>query len=260
MDKEQESRELFEKYLEEAEKTSFSGWDFSYLTDRMVSSPLSWNYHDIVLPYLRETETMLDMGTGGGEVLSEFSPLPPVTYATEQYKPNVEVARNKLEPLGIQVIYVEEEQEPPYNRNLPFEDGFFDLILNRHEAYYPPELMRILKPGGMFITQQVGGNHNHDLIYFLTGEPVKMPNWNLKSAVEELETAGFRVTLQQEEKGYNRFFDIGAIVYMLLAVPWTVEDFTAQGYRDKLRDLHLKISTDGYYDSTMSCFIITATR
>ena len=63
--------------------------------------PLPWNYYNVVLPYLRVAGTLLDMGTGGGEVLSRFQPLPPVTYATEQYKPNVAVAREKLETLGV---------------------------------------------------------------------------------------------------------------------------------------------------------------
>jgi SAM-dependent methyltransferase len=259
-----DSDKYFEYLIDEAVKNaqSFEGWNFSYLTStgRMVTSSLPWNYHDIVLPHLRKAKTMLDMGTGGGEVLAEFSPLPPATYATEQYKPNVEVAHKRLEPLGVKVIEIEEEKEPPFNSDLPFEDDYFDLIINRHEAYYPPELIRILKPGGIFITQQVGGSNMHDLVYFMTGEPVKMPNWNLESAVEELETAGFWITMQQEEAGYYRFFDIGVIVYLLLAVPWTVENFSVEEYRDKLWELHLKIGTDGYYESAMPRFIVTSMR
>jgi hypothetical protein len=113
----EELRELFEKYLEQAEKAPFSGWDFGYLTrtHRMVESPLNWNYYNIVLPWLSKAETLLDLGTGGGEILSGFSPLPPVTYATEQYKLNVEVARKRLESLGVKVFEIVEEDSPPYN-------------------------------------------------------------------------------------------------------------------------------------------------
>ncbi len=262
MDRNQELKELFEKYLEQAGKESFSGWDFGYLTrtNRMKEAPLRWNYYNIVLPRLSKAETLLDMGTGGGEILSEFSPLPPVTYATEQYKPNVEVARNRLEPLGVKVFEIEEENSPPYNTDLPFEDGFFDLVINRHEAYYPPELYRILKPGGTFITQQVGGNTNRNLIEFLTGETQDESNWNLESAVAELEAAGFSIIHRQEDAQFYRFYDIGAIVYLLKAIPWTIENFSVERYRNKLWELHIKIYTDGYYDTPQHRFIIVAQK
>jgi len=262
MDRNRESEEPFEKYLEEAEKASFSGWDFGYLTHtrRMVEAPLKWNYFNVVLPYIMNAESLLDMGTGGGEVLSAFSPLPSTTFATEQYKPNVEVARKKLGPLGVKVFEIEEEDSPPYNTDLPFEDDFFDLIINRHEAYYPPELYRILKSGGIFITQQVGGNTNRNLIEFLTGEPPRYSRWNLESAAAELEAAGFSIVQQQEDTQFYRFYDIGAIFYLLKAIPWTIEDFSVERYRVKLRELHLKINADGYYDTPQHRFIIVARK
>ena len=166
--KERSLKRSFEAYLKQAEEASFSGWDFSYVygTGRMTETPLRWNYYTEVMPYLRQAETMLDMGTGGGEMLARFQPLPPTTYATEQYHPNVAVAKKRLEPLGVKVFEIAEEKEPPFNRDLPFDDEFFDLVINRHEAYYPPELMRILKPGGSFITQQVGSLTNVNLVQF----------------------------------------------------------------------------------------------
>lgn len=174
------SEEMFETYLEQAGNIPFSGWDFEYLTKtgRMVEAPVKWNYYNIVLPYLLKAETMLDMGTGGGEVLSQFQPLLPNTFATEQYKPNVVVARERLGPLGVKVFEIEEEKEPPFNTNLPFDDGFFDLVISRHEAYYPQELIRVLKSEGVFITQQVGSISVITLRQFLTGEDKTTANWN----------------------------------------------------------------------------------
>lgn len=262
MDKGQQLREMFEVYLEQAESAPFSGWNFEYLTatNRMVEAPLKWNYYNVVLPWVSKAKTLLDLGTGGGEVLSGFSPLPPITCATEQYKPNVEVAKKKLEPLGVKVVEIEEEDSPPYNKALPFADEFFDLIIDRHEAYYPPELARILKPGGIFITQQVGNLTNLNLIQFLTEEAKTASNWNLKSAVAELEEAGFSIIQQQEDIQFYRFYDIGAIAYLLIAIPWTIEDFSIEKYRDKLWELHLRISENGYYDAPQHRFIIVARK
>jgi len=258
--KNQTLKESFDDYIKQAEEASFSGWDFSFIygTGREVEAPLKWNYYNIVLPYLKKFEKMLDMGTGGGEVLSKFAPLPPVTYATEQYHPNVAVAKKRLEPLGVKVFEIEEEKSPPYNAHLLFKDGFFDLIINRHEAYYPPELMRILKHGGIFITQQVGRLTNFNLVQFMLGKSVPVPNWNLKSAVDELKKAGFKIAQQQEDIQFQRFYDIGAIIYLLKAIPWTIEDFSVPKYRDKLWELHVKISEDGFYDTPQHRFIIVA--
>jgi len=263
--KNQTLKESFRFYLKQAEDASFSGWDFSFSfgTGREAEAPLKWNYYNVVLPYLKKAEKLLDMGTGGGEVLSGFAPLPPTTYVTEQYHPNVAVAKKRLEPLGVKVFEIEEEKSPPYNAHLPFKDNFFDLIINRHEAYYPQELMRILKPGGSFITQQVGSLTNVTLVQFLLGKTIPVKNWNLKSAIDELKAAGFKVVKQQEDIQFYRFYDIGAIVYLLKVIPWTLGDFTAEKfsvikYKEKLWELHLKICEDGFYDSPQHRFILIA--
>lgn len=45
---------------------------------------------------MRQVDSMLDMGAGGGEFLAMLTPLPRSTWATEGYRPNVTVARAKL--------------------------------------------------------------------------------------------------------------------------------------------------------------------
>jgi len=258
----QELENSFEKYLEEAERTPFSGWNFDFIikTGRIVEAPVKWNYYNVVLPRLSGVKTMLDIGTGGGEMLSRFQPLPPTTYATEMYHPNVAVARERLEPLGVKVFEIEEEEEPPYSRNVPFDDDFFDLVINRHEAYYPPELMRILKPGGVFITQQVANVNLLNLAQFFLDKPVNIGNWNLKSAVDELTSAGFNIIEQQEDIQFYRFYDVGAVAYFLKAIPWTVPDFSIDKYRDRLWEMHLRISRDGYFDTPRHRILIIAKK
>ncbi len=93
---------LFDFYIENTKK-NFTGWDFSELTDtdRMVSSPLSWSYFSEVSKYIcqNEVNTLLDMGTGGGKFLSKFIKLPPNTYATEGYEPNIPYCKKKIKSL-----------------------------------------------------------------------------------------------------------------------------------------------------------------
>ncbi|MBY8984630.1 MAG: hypothetical protein KGD65_06175 [Candidatus Lokiarchaeota archaeon] len=79
--------ELFDFLVSEA-KHPFSGWDFSYINSRYMEFPLTWSYSSKVLPYIRTSESLLDMGTGGGEFLATLAPLPKHTCATEGYEPN----------------------------------------------------------------------------------------------------------------------------------------------------------------------------
>jgi hypothetical protein len=47
------------------------------------------------------------------------------------------------------------------------------------------------------------------------------------------------------ERQRAEFFDIGAVIYFLRKVIWTVPDFTVDRYRHKLRELHERIEADG---------------
>ena len=44
------------------------------------------------------------------------------------------------------------------------EDESFDACINRHGDFDPKELCRVLKPNGLFITQQVGDRNDRDLV------------------------------------------------------------------------------------------------
>ena len=251
------SDELFDFLIAEAE-AHFSGWDFSYIAERESQAPLRWSYVSEALLRVRKSKAVLDMDTGGGELFSYFAPFPPVVFATEAYAPNIPIARKHLEPLGVEVIPLEED-EP---RQLPFEAETFDLVLNRHGYYWEPELYRILQPGGVFITQQVG-DHNDIGIRKLLGAPDTSVNieWaDLDEAAANLQATGFRIIKQLEDIYPQRFYDVGAIVYQLKAVPWQIPDFSVEGYFEQLRVIHETIQQDGYVDVLEQRFFIIAQK
>jgi len=103
-----DKEKLYYKLLEE-EKKEFGGWDFSYLskTGRMQDEPLDWSYGSIVLKWIEDAKKMLDMGTGGGEVLEKLTPLPKYTYATEGYKKNFKIAKKRLSKSGVMMQSME---------------------------------------------------------------------------------------------------------------------------------------------------------
>src|SRR5258708_25575480 len=90
------------------EAASFSGWNFFYLKGRAIDEEPSWNYGDLVKEYFLKSKSVLDMGTGGGEVFSSFAPFQGHAAAIEGYHQNYLIAKNRLEPLGVQVFHVQE--------------------------------------------------------------------------------------------------------------------------------------------------------
>lgn len=220
----------------------------------MVESPLSWNYYNEIRKYFEASKSLLDMGTGGGEFLSELTNLPAKTSATEGYKPNLEIARKHLAPLGIEVYGIEDDD------NIPFKDEEFSLIINRHESYSEKEVRRILEKTGYFITQQVGGCNDKELNILLNAKPPKHVEWNLDQAVQKLSKYEFEIIKAKEDKVKTRFYDIGAIIYYLKAIPWQIPDFSVANYHDRLRYIDSLIAKQGYIDITCHRFIIVARK
>jgi ubiquinone/menaquinone biosynthesis C-methylase UbiE len=251
------TNDQFYAYLVSEYNQPFSGWDMSYLKDRRVELHTihHWDYTATVLTAFDDAETLLDMGTGGGERLAALAgqqPLPTRTYATEGYAPNVVVARKRLEPLGVTVIAVDDDQ------HLPFADQQFDLIINRHASYVPREVRRIIKPGHRFITQQVGYQTNRRLHELLDTEPKDAVYSTLETAVRELQDAGWQIIEQQEEMFPTRYYDVGAIVYYLKAIPWEIPDFSVEKYFDKLLEIKTLIERDGFVEVLFHQFFIVA--
>jgi SAM-dependent methyltransferase len=254
----------FDDLIVEAERQPFVGWDFSYLRGRGEYGPTKWRYVDLVRQRLRErgertrdeggraVAPLLDLGTGGGEVLSGLAPLPAGTVASEGYPPNLGIARARLEPLGVEVIPYGPDRdnadiEPGEGLgSLPRPDGSFALIISRHEAYYPAEISRLLEPGGRFITQQIGGGYDNQNLSELLGSPSGYSSkWTMQFAVQQLEEAGLQVVDRREDFPDTVFNDIGALAYYLKAVPWIVPGYTLEAYRDRLKKIHERIEAEG---------------
>lgn len=245
----------FDRLVNEALQQDFSGWDFSWARGRWHEEEPSWNYRQLAQNRIWHAESLLDMGTGGGEFLASLADLPFPTFATESYPPNIEIARDRLEPLGIEVIALESDQE------IPLPDRSLELIINRHESYYAPELYRLLQPGGIFLTQQVGVLDNIRINQFLEAPlEVDAGTWNLDQEVQRLEAMDMRVTRAAEEFLDSVFDDIGVIVFYLKIISWQIPAFSVEEYRDRLLALHRHIEEQGPFVSKAHRLLIEAEK
>lgn len=247
------SRMLLDEICYIEEKAEFKGWDFSHLKNRLISDHLPWNYIHIVKQILKPHYKILDMGTGGGEVLFSIGHNPKSTCVTESYEPNYKLCLEALAPLGIVV------KKAIYDI-LPFDDDTFDVVINRHESYDLSEVYRVLKPNGTFITQQVGCEDQAPLNEILINTKVENCNFNLSNQLKYFEREGFTILYKDEFKGKAIFKDVGAIVYYAKTIPWMYPDFTVDNYKDELLNLQNIIERYGSFDSMEHRFIVIAKK
>lgn len=229
----------YEELVAEALAAPFEGWDFSWLRGRSEQAGTTWSYDDRARQLIAGAAGMLDLCTGGGELLASLAPLPAHSAATESWPPNVPIARDRLAPLGVAV-------RVPDGSELPAADAEFDLVTNRHGAAAATEIARVLRPGGTYLEQGVGRDNCADLNRALGGPAGGYAPTSTPAATSEsLQAAGLEVVDLREETPEHVVRDIGALVYYLKAVSWQVPGFDVHRYDARLRALDATIRADG---------------
>jgi SAM-dependent methyltransferase len=242
----------FEALIAEAQAAPITGWDFSWLAGRATEQRPSWRYSEIVADRIDSVSTMLDLQTGGGEMLANLAHLPALLVATEGYGPNVVIASRLLRARGACVVATQDDR-------LPFASQSFDLVTSRHPvATWWQEVARVLRPGGNYLSQQVGPNSVRELSEYLLGPLPRGSTREPRFARSAAQAVGLTVTDLREERLRTVFNDVGAVVYFLRLVIWIVPGFTVERYRDRLRALHEQIERDGPFVTYASRFLIEA--
>lgn len=219
------------------EQQPFIGWDFSYLDGRMLEEQPDWSYSARAAELMKQSSSVLDLDTGGGErflKLREYWPQKVV--ATEHYPPNFKLATERLTPFGAKVVDIHLSDFGP----MPFADGEFDLVLNRHAAFNPNEVARVLTLDGTFLTQQVHGLWAVDLLAAFDAKP-QWPDATPEKYLPRLKAAGLEIVNHQDWSGELTFTDVGAIVYYLKAVPWLVPGFSVKSHSKYLFNLQKQL-------------------
>lgn len=237
------SMRSFEELVAEAVAVPVEGWDFSWLNGRATEQRPSWGYQRLMSRRLAGASAALDIHTGGGEVLAGVEKFPPTMAATESWPPNAALASKRLHPRG--VVVVATGDEPP----LPFADEAFDLVISRHPiAVWWNEIARLLRPGGTYFAQHPGPATVSELVTHVVGPQPQL--WALYEPAAQragAQAAGLQVVDMRMERLRAEFFDIGAVIYFLRKLIWTVPDFTAEPYYSRLRELHDLIEAEGRY-------------
>ncbi len=232
------------------------GWDFSHIHDKYDEEyDLPWDYKEIVKQYLNDDLNLLDYDTGGGEFLLSLEHPFDKTSATEGYKPNVQICKERLLPLG---IHFKECNAPSA---IPYKDEAFDMIINRHGSFDSQELYRLLKKDGIFVTEQVGGDNERDLVdMILPGTPKPFPHLNLKEQRKVFEEAGFQILDAQEAYRPIRFYDVGAFVWFAHIIEWEFPGFSVDKCFERLLNMQKILEDKGEVKGTIHRFLIVAKK
>ena len=249
-------KELEAVWKKEEKIAHIEGWDFSHIQGRYEEEKdLPWNYEEIIRQYLNNDSKILDYDTGGGEFLLSLKHPFNKTAATEGYATNVQLCRKKLLPLGIDF------KECSNPSQIPYDDETFDIILNRHGNYDVKEVYRLLRQGGMFITQQVGGDNERDLVEMvLPGCEKPFPHANLSEQRKLFEEVGFYILDAQEAYRPIVFYDIGAFVWFAHIIEWEFPDFTVDRCFSQLLKMQKQLEENGKIEGNIHRYLIVAKK
>lgn len=244
----------FEELIEEARSAPIEGWDFGWLAGRATEERPSWRYSEIVAQRVRSSRTVLDLQSGGGEMLAGLPDLPPLLVAVEGYAPNAALARQRLGARGASVVTAQDDR-------LPFASQAFDLVTSRHPVTTGwEEIARVLRPGGTYLSQQVGPHSVRELSEYMLGPLPARSTRHPGDARDAAEAAGLVVEDLRLERLRTVFDDVGAVVYFLRLVIWIVPGFFVERYHDRLRDLHEEMERSGPFVTYASRFLIEARK
>jgi SAM-dependent methyltransferase len=246
----------FEDLVAEADSVSVDGWDFSWLDGRATEERPSWSYQRLMSRRLAAVSAALDIHTGGGEVLAGAGPFPPTMAAVETWPPNAALATKLLHPRGVVVVASSEASL------LPFADEAFDLVTSRHPNTVSwTEIARVLRPGGTYLAQHVGPATASELVeYFIGPQPEVWARRHPDTESAQARAAGLQIVDMRMERLRQEYFDIGAVIYFLRKVIWTVPDFTVQRYRERLQELHERIEAEGLFVAHSSRVLVEARK
>ncbi len=213
------ARERLRPWVERAR--AFSGWRFDGIRSKDLGPPCPWDYEARASALLAGAASVLDMGTGGGEIFGRLCEgHRGSAVATEEWSTNTPVAARRLRPLGVSVVRCR-------SLSLPFRDASFGLVLNRHEELDPAEVARVLAPGGGVFTQQVGRSQWRELRGFFPRMADAGPLFERYRA--GFQESGLEVTDARTHDARLEYPGLGEVVFMLAVSPWTIPEFDPLG-------------------------------
>jgi hypothetical protein len=180
-----------------------TGWDFSGM--RTLRAPVPWDYGEVVARYLRPTDEVLDVGTGDGRQFASLAGKFRRGLGIDTDPEMIRLAARKHSGPSLE-FRVGSAQLEGVTRSFP-------VIINRHATIEMGAVAGHLKPGGYFITQQVG-ERNMACVKQALGQSPGVP----AISSQALAGAGLRVVAFCEYDVEYVVCDVESLVFWLNAL------------------------------------------
>lgn len=215
----------------------------------MQQSIPNYDTHAITQEYLQDDQHVAIVSVDGGEFISQFQHLPPITYAVEL---NTAKAKERLEDKPVKVTSLTSQGK------MPFKDEKIDVVINEMCNYDKFEMYRILKPNGYLIVDQVGSENYKEIINMFIPFRVK-GKWDKDACQTTLKDIGFDLIKGFEDIGHIRFDSLAALLSFVKSIsPERVEKY--EQFINFYADALIKIKQKGFFELTTHRFLVIARK
>jgi protein-L-isoaspartate O-methyltransferase len=137
----------YERFYDEVGR--LNGWDFSKI--KTISEGVKWDFYTEVTKRCKNTDVLLDIGTGGGEKVLKIADSFLFLVGIDLSSGMMETAQSNLRKSNVlNVRFCQMSSD-----DLQFPSGFFDVISSCHAPFNSTGVAKVLRSGGLFLTQQV---------------------------------------------------------------------------------------------------------
>ncbi|MCQ0955853.1 class I SAM-dependent methyltransferase [Bacillus cereus] len=192
-----------------------NGWDFSKIKCETVGD--SWDFYGEVKERCELSDTLLDVGTGGGENVLNIASSAKLLIGIDNSNGMIETAQSNFKKSGVQnVEFFQMDSEA-----LTFPPAHFDIASSCHAPFIASELAKVMKQGAFFLTQQVSEHDKLNLKEaFGRGQCFGERDGTLKEKyMRELISAGFEVVQVREYDVTNYYSTTEDLIFLLKHTP-----------------------------------------
>lgn len=231
------------------------GWDFSQI--KFSSEGPRINYCKVVESYLDKSQKLLDIGTGGGEKFLKFALKVKEAIGIDANPKMIETARENLRKSGLPNV----KFKICDSEKLKFRDQEFDVVIDRQAPFNAKEVARVLKPGGVFITQQVSeGDKSNFKEIFQRGQSYGIKPGTLKNRyLRELQKAGMEIIEEKTANTIEYYRSTDDVIFLLANTP-IIPDFDFEREHDKLKQIEERFTTEKGIKTNAERFLIVAKK
>ena len=217
--------------------------------DELVQqSKPTYSSQNVILKYVDDDTHLATISLDGGEFISSFDKLPPITYVVEsQY----EKATEKLADKNVKVTHLTDDGK------LPFKDERLDVVVSELANYDRYDLYRVVKPGGYILVDQMGSDNYREIMNIFLPFKIK-GRWDLETGSKLLSEIGLEIVEGFEEHGFVRFNTLTSFITFMKSI--TRADITHDRFINFYGQVLKQIKEKSYFELTTHRFMVVAKK